>query len=333
LPTIDDRSKSVSGSLTSGTNRKWIDSVYVGAITTMSLALMTLVLAIGCALLWQSMPAIKALGPGFVTGHEWDDATGKYGSAAFLSGTLYSSGIAILVSVPISICSAIFLAELAPKWIRLPITFLIELLAAIPSVVYGLWGIFVLIPLLRDKIMTPALASATIGKIPILKSLLTGAGYGPSMLAAGLLLAIMITPFITAICRDILLAIPTMQRDAAAGLGTTQAETILKVVLPSAAPGLIGAVMLGFGRAFGETMAVTMVIGNMTPNTPDGRSIALFDPGYTIASAMANKFTEATPGIATAALIELGLVLFVTSMLINFFARSLVRLAARRIAA
>ena len=292
---------------------------------------MTLVLAIGTALLWQSLPSIRSLGFGFLTGHEWDDAAGKYGSAAFLSGTLYSSILAIIVSVPLSLCSAIFLAEIAPKWIRLPITFIIELLAAIPSVVYGLWGIFVLIPVLRDKVMTPALASPVIAKIPVVKSLLTGAGYGPSMLAAGLLLAIMITPFITAICRDILNAIPTIQRDAAAGMGCTQSEIILKVVLPSAAPGLIGAVMLGFGRAFGETMAVTMVIGNMTPNTPDGRSIGLFDPGYTIASAMANKFTEATPGLATAALIELGLVLFVTSMLINFAARSLVKVALRRL--
>lgn len=292
---------------------------------------MTLVLAIGTALLWQSLPSIRSLGFGFLTGHEWDDAAGKYGSAAFLSGTLYSSILAIIVSVPLSLCSAIFLAEIAPKWIRLPITFIIELLAAIPSVVYGLWGIFVLIPVLRDKVMNPALASPVIPKIPVIKSLLTGAGYGPSMLAAGLLLAIMITPFITAICRDILNAIPTIQRDAAAGMGCTQSEIILKVVLPSAAPGLIGAVMLGFGRAFGETMAVTMVIGNMTPNTPDGRSIGLFDPGYTIASAMANKFTEATPGLATAALIELGLVLFVTSMLINFAARSLVKVALRRL--
>lgn len=292
---------------------------------------MTLVLAIGTALLWQSLPSIRSLGFGFLTGHEWDDAAGKYGSAAFLSGTLYSSILAIIVSVPLSLCSAIFLAEIAPKWIRLPITFMIELLAAIPSVVYGLWGIFVLIPVLRDKVMNPALASPVIAKIPVVKSLLTGAGYGPSMLAAGLLLAIMITPFITAICRDILNAIPTIQRDAAAGMGCTQSEIILKVVLPSAAPGLIGAVMLGFGRAFGETMAVTMVIGNMTPNTPDGRSIGLFDPGYTIASAMANKFTEATPGLATAALIELGLVLFVTSMLINFAARSLVKVALRRL--
>lgn len=314
-----------------GDRYNWRDSAYVSAITIASMVLMALVLAIGCALFWQSLPAIRSLGLGFITSHEWDDAAGKYGSAAFLSGTLYSSLLAILVSVPISICSAIFLAEIAPKWIRLPVTFIIELLAAIPSVVYGLWGIFVLIPLLRDKVMTPALASPSITKIPIVKSLLTGAGYGPSMLAAGLLLAIMITPFITAICRDILNAIPSMQRDAAAGMGCTQSETILKVVLPSAAPGLIGAVMLGFGRAFGETMAVTMVIGNMTPNTPDGKSLGLFDPGYTIASAMANKFTEATPGIATAALIELGLVLFVTSMLINFAARSLVKVAMRRL--
>jgi phosphate transport system permease protein len=314
-----------------GDRYNWRDSAYVSAITIATMVLMALVLAIGSALLWQSLPAIRALRLGFLASHEWDDATGKYGSAAFLSGTLYSSLLAILVSVPISICSAIFLAEIAPKWIRLPVTFIIELLAAIPSVVYGLWGIFVLIPVLRDKVMTPALASPVIQKLPIIKSILTGAGYGPSMLAAGLLLAIMITPFITAICRDILNAIPSIQRDAAAGMGCTESETILKVVLPSAAPGLIGAVMLGFGRAFGETMAVTMVIGNMTPNTPDGKSLGLFDPGYTVASAMANKFTEATPGIATAALIELGLVLFVTSMLINFAARSLVKVAMRRL--
>ena len=309
----------------------WRDTAYVSAITIATVVLLALVFAIGTALLWQSLPAIRALRFGFLASHEWDDATGKYGSAAFLTGTLYSSLVAILVSVPVSISSAIFLAEIAPKWIRLPVTFIIELLAAIPSVVYGLWGIFVLIPVLRDKVMTPVLASPVIPKLPIIKAILTGAGYGPSMLAAGLLLAIMITPFITAICRDILNAIPSMQRDAAAGMGCTEAETILKVVLPSAAPGLIGAVMLGFGRAFGETMAVTMVIGNMTPNTPDGKSLGLFDPGYTVASAMANKFTEATPGIATAALIELGLVLFVTSMLINFAARSLVKVAMRRL--
>ncbi|MFM7187638.1 MAG: phosphate ABC transporter permease subunit PstC [Armatimonadota bacterium] len=314
-----------------GGRHNWRDSTYLGAITIATLILLALVITIGSALIWQSLPAIRSLGVHYLTSPEWDDAAGKYGSAAFLSGTLYSSLLATLVSVPLSICSAIFLVEIAPKWIRLPVTFIIELLAAIPSVVYGLWGICVLIPVLRDKVMAPALASPMITKIPLVKSLLTGAGYGPSVLAAGLLLAIMITPFITAICRDILNSIPSMQRDAAAGMGCTQSVTIIKVVLPSAAPGLIGAVMLGFGRAFGETMAVTMVIGNMTPNTPDGKSFGLFDPGYTIASAMANKFTEATPGIATAALIELGLVLFVTSMLINFIARSLVKIAMHRL--
>ncbi|MFY8053038.1 MAG: PstC family ABC transporter permease, partial [Armatimonadaceae bacterium] len=212
--------------LIEGNRDNWRDSAYVCAITIAAVVLMTLVLAIGTALLWQSLPSIRTLGFGFLTGHEWDDAAGKYGSAAFLSGTLYSSILAIIVSVPLSLCSAIFLAEIAPKWIRLPITFMIELLAAIPSVVYGLWGIFVLIPVLRDKVMTPALASPVIAKIPVIKSLLTGAGYGPSMLAAGLLLAIMITPFITAICRDILNAIPMIQRDAAAGMGCTQSEII-----------------------------------------------------------------------------------------------------------
>jgi len=179
--------------------------------------------------------------------------------------------------------------------------------------------------------MAPALASLMITKIPVVKSLLTGAGYGPSMLAAGLLRAIVITPFITAICRDKLNAIPSMQRDAAAAMGWTQSETIIKVVLPSAGPGIIESVTLGFGRAVGETMAVTMVIGNMTPKTLDGTSFSMFDPSDTIGSAMAKKISEATPRIAIAALIELGLVLFVTSMVINFVARSLFKIAIRRL--
>jgi phosphate transport system permease protein len=304
-------------------NSRRQDQWYIGILRLSAVVLFALIIGIATTLAWQSKQSITAFGLGFVTKSLWDDQASVYSIWPFLFGTLYSSLIALLIAVPISIGAAIFLAEIAPKWLRTPITFLIELLAAIPSVVYGLWGIFLLTPFLRDKIMQPLAEK----NIPIL----SGAGYGPSMLAAGVILAIMILPFITAVSRDILLAIPKAQREASYGLGSTKWETISRVVLPYSRSGIIGAVMLGLGRAFGETMAVTMVIGNQAAQTDSGTSFNLFDPGYTMSSALANKFNEAQPGLNTSALIEIGLVLFVVSVLINTLARLLVRYTNRSV--
>lgn len=299
------------------------DKLYLAVLGLSAVVLFALITGIAGTLAWQSRLSIQATGFRFLTTSVWDDAAGTYGIWPFLFGTLYSSLIALLLAVPLSLGAAIFLAELCPKKLRTPITFLIELLAAIPSVVYGLWGIFVLTPFLRDRLMTPLAEK----KIPLLQ----GAGFGPSMLTAGVILAIMILPFITAVSRDILQAIPKAQREASYGLGGTKWETISKVVLPYSRSGIIGAVMLGLGRAFGETMAVTMVIGNQPAQTDSGVSLNLFEPGYTMSSALANKFNEAQPGLSTAALIEIGLVLFLVAVLVNSVARLLVRLTGKSV--
>ena len=288
-----------------------------------SLTIFAIILYIAGTLVAQSLPTIRAYGFRFVTGSVWDEVQDRYGVLPYIFGTVYSSLIALLFAVPISLGAAIFLSEMAPRWIRTPVTFLIELLAAIPSVVYGLWGIFLLLPWLRDHVMQP-LANSSAPRIPVIGALFRGYAVGPSMLAAGVILAIMIIPFITAVSRDILRAIPRAQREASYAMGANQWETIRHVVVPYARSGIIGAVVLGLGRALGETMAVTMVIGNQTPQTPSGVSFALFDPGYTMASALANKFTEAQPGLNTAALVEVGLVLFCLAILVNIVARLLV---------
>ena len=229
---------------------------------------------------------------------------------------------------PVSVGAAIFLSELAPRWIRTPATFLIELLAAIPSVVYGLWGIFILIPFLKAFVFKPVLNSR-LPHLPVIGGLFGGQAAGYSMLAAGMILAIMVTPFITAVTRDILRAIPRAQREGSYALGATQWETIAQVVIPYAKSGIIGAVILGLGRALGETMAVTMLIGNQSPNTPSGISFSLFDSGYTMSSVLANKFNEAIPGLNISALVEIGLVLFCVTIVVNICARLLVFYTAK----
>jgi phosphate transport system permease protein len=233
-------------------------------------------------------------------------------------GTLMSSLIALLIAVPLSLGVAIFLTEFAPKWLRQPIAFLVELLAAIPSVVYGLWGIFVLIPFLR-AVVAPAL-KAIFGWTPFFR----GVFYGNSMLAGGVILAIMIVPYIAAVSREVLRAVPGSQREAALGLGATRWEAVWTAVLPYGRAGIIGAVMLGLGRALGETMAVTMVIGNR-----HDIGASLFAPGYTLAAAIANEFAEATTNVYIAALFEVGLLLFLITVVVNALARLLVWRVAR----
>jgi phosphate transport system permease protein len=280
---------------------------------TVAAGFVVLVAAVAGALVVESMPAIHKFGWSFVVGTNWDPVVESFGALPFIYGTLVSSLLALVIAVPLGIGAAIFLAELSPFALRGPVAFLIELLAAIPSVVYGLWGIFVLAPLLRTWVQ-PFLGT-TLGFLPFFQ----GPPYGVGMLAAGIILAIMVVPFIATVSREVLLAVPRTQREAALALGATRWETTRVAVLRYARSGLVGAVLLGLGRALGETMAVTMVIGNR-PEI----AASLFAPGYTMASVLANEFTEATSDVYLAALVEIGLVLFVLTVIVNALARLLV---------
>jgi phosphate transport system permease protein len=291
----------------------WGDRVFVGLMRGIAIAFVLLMAAIIIALAVESLPAMRSFGWSFVVGTNWDPVAESFGALPFIYGTLVSSLLALLIAIPLGLGSAIFLAELAPFWLRTPVGFLIELLAAIPSVVYGLWGIFVLAPILREWVQ-PALG-ATLGFLPLFQ----GPPYGVGMLAAGIILAIMVVPFIATIGREVLLAVPAAQREAALAVGATRWETTRLAVLRYGRSGLIGAVLLGLGRALGETMAVTMVIGNR-PEI----AASLFAPGYTMASVLANEFTEATSDLYLSALVEIGLILLVLTVVVNALARLLV---------
>jgi len=242
----------------------------------------------------------------------------EFGAFPLIVGTLLSSALALLIAVPLSLGVAIFLTEFAPRWVRQPVAFLVELLAAIPSVVYGLWGVFVLIPFLRSYVVPPL--KAVLGWTPFFQ----GVFYGNSLLAGGVILAIMIVPYIAAVSREVLLAVPNSQREAALGMGATRWEAVWTAVLPYGRAGLIGAIILGLGRALGETMAVTMVIGNR-----HDIGLSALQPAYTMAAAIANEFSEATTNMYLSALFEVGLILFVITVLVNAFARLLIWRVAR----
>ena len=265
-------------------------------------------------------PAVERFGAGFLTSTDWNPVSGEFGGLPFIFGTVASSLLALLIAVPLAVGLAIFLTELSPRWLAAPVGFGTELLAAIPSVVYGLWGIFVLVPWLRTSIQEP-LSDALGDSIPFF----AGPAYGVSILAGGVILAIMIVPFISAVSREVLAAVPVAQREAALALGATRWEMTWQVVLPYALPGIIGATILGLGRALGETMAITMVIGNR-PDIPT----SLFAPAYTMASVLANEFNEASDATHLAALMEIGLILFGITILVNSVARFLVWRVARR---
>jgi len=259
-----------------------------------------------------SRMSIEKFGFSFLSNSEWDPVQEIYGALPIIYGTVVSSFLALLLSLPLSIGIAIFLSELSPSWLENPLSFLVELLAGIPSVVYGLWGIFVLVPWIRTDVQ-PYLMEK-LGYLPFFR----GAPYGFGMLAAVLILAIMVLPIISSISRDVLRSIPQSQREAALALGATKWQST-KIILRDAKSGIFGATMLGLGRAVGETMAVTMVIGNRAMISP-----SLFDPSYTMASVIANEFTEATSDMYLSALVELALVLFVLTIIINGFAKLLV---------
>src|SRR5499427_8131442 len=289
------------------------DRVFDWAVKCAVWSVVALAAALALSLAWKSWPAMQSFGWRFLVTSTWDPVAGSFGALPFIYGTLVSSAVALLIAVPLSIGAAIYLAELAPFWIRPPIAFLIEMLAAVPSVVYGLWAIFVLVPWLRTWVQ-PGLGR-WLGFLPLFQ----GPAYGVGMLAAGLILAIMVVPYITSVSREVLLAVPNAQREAALGLGATRWEATRIAVLRYGRSGLIGAILLGLGRALGETMAVTMVIGNRP-----AISASLFAPGYTMASVIANEFTEATSDLYIHALVEIGLLLLVVTILVNALARLLV---------
>jgi phosphate transport system permease protein len=269
--------------------------------------------------LWSgAAPAIHRFGLDFITSSTWDPVAEEFGAFPLIFGTLVSSLVALLIAVPLSFGVAIYLTEFAPKVLRQPVAFLIGLLAAIPSVVYGLWGIFVLIPALRTTFF-PFLRKV-FGFLPLFQ----GPIYGPSMLAAGIILAIMVMPYVMSVAREVLLAVPNTQREAALALGATRWEAVTTAVVPYARSGLIGAVILGLGRALGETMAVTMVIGNRHEI-----AASLFAPGYTMAAAIANEFAEAVSDMHLSALAYVAFTLFLVTVVVNAGARLLIWRVAR----
>ncbi|MBX3296590.1 MAG: phosphate ABC transporter permease subunit PstC [Acidobacteria bacterium] len=294
------------------------DKVYRTILFAAATSILLIVAAVFYMMVQSSMPTLQRFGIGFLWASEWNPSQELFGALPFIYGTVVSSILALLIAVPISLGIAVFLVEQAPKKIAKPIAFMIELLAAIPSVVYGLWGIFVLAPFIREY-LGPVLQD-NLGFLPIFQGRLTGIG----MLTGGIILAIMITPIVTAVVRDVLEAVPNTQREAALALGATKWETTM-IVLGNAASGIAGAVVLGLGRAVGETMAVTMVIGN-SPQI----SASLFEPAYTIASVLAANFADATDELYLSALIEMALVLFLVTVVINGLAKLLIMSVAGR---
>ena len=283
-------------------------------------ALLTLA-AMALEMIRASALSLRTFGPGFVTSSDWDPVRETFGALPLLFGTVVSSLLALLLAVPVALGTAVALSQLAPRWLAGPLGFLVELLAAVPSVVYGLWGIFVLAPLLRE-VVQPALQAA-FGFLPLFQ----GPPRGVGMLAAAVILAVMILPTIASVSRDVMQAVPSTYREAALALGATRWEAVRTAVLPAARSGIAGAVVLGLGRALGETMAVTMVIGNRAEI-----SASLFAPSATMASVIANEYAEASSDLHLSALSEVGLLLFGVTVALNVLARLLVWRAGRGVA-
>jgi phosphate transport system permease protein len=287
------------------------DLVFRATTGSFGLLLVLGVVGIGVILTQESMLSIRQFGLNFWRTSTWDPVAGEFGALPFIWGTLYSSMLALIISTPIALGIAVFLSETSPAWLRTPLTFLTELLAAIPSIVYGLWAVFFLVPMVR---------SLQTGLPDWLRAwpIFSGPPVGVSLLAAALILAVMVIPYTSSVAREVLKAVPAAQREGAYALGATRWEAT-KVALHYARTGIFGAVMLGFGRALGETMAVTMVIGN-TPKV----SWSLFAPQYTMASVIANEFTEAVEALHLHALVEIGLVLFIITLIVNVASRMLI---------
>ena len=298
--------------LTVTKSRRWRfgDRTFANLTLFFALVLVGILLAIVVVLNIDAVPAIVKFGFGFITGTSWNAVTEQFGALPAIYGTLVTSAIGLIIAVPISLGAAVFLVELAPAWVRGPGSFLIEMLAAIPSVIIGLWGLFVMVPNFARPLQV--WLKTHLGFIPLFQ----GQIFGLSFLAAGMVLAIMVIPIITAVSRDAMRAVPVQQREAMLALGATRWETIRRAVLPYCRSGLVGAVILGLGRALGETMAVTMVIGNKYIVTP-----SLTSAGTTISSKIAGEFGEAVGNVFIASLVELALVLFAVTLLVNVIAR------------
>jgi phosphate transport system permease protein len=303
--------------------RFW-DNVYRWLTRSAAIGVLVILGGIIVSLFIGSLPALREFGFSFLTEQRWNPVTEKFGALAPIYGTVVTSFIAMLIAVPVGLMIAVFLTELCPKMLRRPIGIAIELLAGIPSIIYGIWGLFVFAPFLQETLQ-PALIT-TFGNVPILSALFEGPPYGIGMLTASLILAIMVLPFITSISRDVFEAVPPVLKEAAYGIGCTTWEVVRYVVLPYTRVGVIGGVMLGLGRALGETMAVTFVIGNAHKI-----SSSIIAPGTTISATIANEFTEAVGDLYTSSLIALGLILFVITFFVLTAARYMLLRIERRI--
>jgi len=302
---------------------RWLDRAFESATTAAAWLVLALLAGIIISLFVGGWQALTTFGPGFLISDEWNPVTEQFGALIPIYGTLVSSCIALVIAVPISFGVAIFLTELAPHWLRRPIGTAIELLAAIPSIIYGMWGLFVFAPVMSEYFQ-PWLQNL-FGNAPIVGALFQGAPLGIGMLPAGIILGIMTIPFITAIMRDVFVTTPKFLKESAYAVGSTTWEVVWHVVLPYTRVGVIGGVFLGLGRALGETMAVTFVIGNA-----HRFSASLFDPGSSIASTLANEFTEAVGDLHTSSLIALGLVLFMITLVVLALAKILLMKLERR---
>lgn len=292
---------------------KYFDVVFRNGLLVCSVSIIAVMVLFFYELTSRSKLSIARFGFGFFVGNTWDPVSGDFGAMPFIYGTLVSSLVALALAVPLSVGVSVFVTELCPRFLRGIISFTVELLAAIPSVIYGLWGIFVLVPILRNYVQP------FLGKYLGWTGFFGGPAYGIGMLAAGIILAIMIVPIIASITREVLVAVPQSQREAVLALGATRWEVVRMAVLRNARAGIMGAIILGLGRAVGETMAVTMLIGNR----PEVAK-SLFAPGYTMASVIANEFSEATDDLYLSALVEIGLVLLIVTVIVNACARLLV---------
>jgi phosphate transport system permease protein len=300
------------------------DAIFRIATRTAALTVLVLLGGVIVALISGSLPALRAFGFDFLITQSWNPVTEKFGAMAPIYGTLVTSVIAMVIAVPVGIMVAFFLTELCPPVLRRPIAIAIELLAGIPSIIYGIWGLFVFAPFLQQYVQ-PALIN-TLGEVPVLGDLFAGPPYGIGLFTAGLILAIMVLPFITSISRDVFEAVPPVLKEAAYGLGCTKWEVFGKVVFPYSRVAVVGGVMLGLGRALGETMAVTFVIGNA-----HRISSSILAPGTTISASIANEFTEAVGDLYTSSLIALGLILFVITFIVLAIARYMLLRIERRV--
>ncbi len=300
-----------------------LDILFRNVTRLSAFAVLVLLVAIIVSLIIGSLPSIKAFGFQFLTSAEWDPVTEEFGALVPIVGTLVTSAIALLIAIPVSFGIALFLTELSPRWLRRPLGIAIELLAGIPSIIYGMWGLFVFAPLFADHVQ-PWLIEK-LGPLPILGPLFQGIPMGIGVLTAGIILAIMVIPFIASVMRDVFEVVPTLLKESAYGLGATTWEVMWHVVLPYTKIGVAGGIMLGLGRALGETMAVTFVIGNAHQ-----LSASLLMPGNSISSALANEFNEAVGKLYTSALVELGLILFLITFIVLSLARYMLYMLTKR---